>query len=176
MFEQAVEIEQVVESASQHIRGILADGDTVALTSLPAKILTSLEVTEQVRDLIEMAIILYGDQYIDSIANNLYYVADDLKRRAHPEWPDYRPMIRDLRHDVPSDIHPSAQGIVHEWLAEAESAVYPPEVLRLVRLAIDKIVDELRWEAAKRNPRDRVEFQRRADQFKTWLDRYAAAA
>jgi hypothetical protein len=168
-------VERTVESFAQYIRGIITDGDHVAVAALPAKIITSLEVTEQVKDLIEVAIALYGDSFTDGMANGLYSLADDLKRRAHPEWPDLRPMIHDLRHAVPDDIHPSAGQIVHQWLTEAEMTVYPPEVLRLVGLATDKIADELRWEAEKlerlsapEHAGKVAEFRKRAEQFDGW--------
>jgi hypothetical protein len=59
-------------------------------------------------------------------------------------------LIRELRNAVPPEIHPSARHIVHEYLAEAWESDWQ-HGLRLIRMAVEKIADELEWEATKRD-------------------------
>ena len=90
------------------------------------------QVVGIVRDLIDLIRERAGvDHLTDGIAAGLYSLADDLRRQAHPEWPDLRPMVHELRLAVPEDIHPQARCFIHEWLTEAEYAVMPTEAMRL---------------------------------------------
>lgn len=60
--------------------------------------------------------------------------------------------VATLRRRVPLEIHPLAQLHVNEWLTEMEIASEHAdmgEVARLNTIIINKITDELRWEAVK---------------------------
>jgi hypothetical protein len=66
-----------------------------------------------------------------------------------PEHADCLDFIKTLAETVPP-LHPSAVGIIHEWLGEARCASHmgnAREVVRLMAMVREKITIELHWEA-----------------------------
>jgi hypothetical protein len=158
--------------------------DAAILTlSIQLPITISAHVVDIVRELIDRTRGRDGgdgvDHFTDGIAFGLYSLADDLRRQAHPEWPDLRPMLHELRLAVPEDIHPQARCFIDEWITEAEYAVMPKEATRLAGLATDKIADELRWNAQRTASRGRgsdqevADYLKRAEVFDNWLSDHA---
>jgi hypothetical protein len=87
----------------------------------------------------------------------------------NPMWE----IIRELRDAVPWDhIHPSGAGAAHEYLNEARACDHAPAALRLVVKAIEKIVEELEWQAFKIDPFEPEEadhLRREAKRIEHWL-------
>jgi hypothetical protein len=84
-------------------------------------------------------------------------------------------LIRELRDAIPPDLHPAAAVTVRDFLAEAEVSDWPPDILRLLAYAAEKIADEMEYEAGKMvelfGPDD-IEVDRYralAERFKRWF-------
>jgi hypothetical protein len=80
--------------------------------------------------------------------------------------------IEALRMRVPTDIHPSARCIIHEYLGAMRDAIDDPaHVVKLATMVREKIVDELRWEAEKYasvcDYREAYRLRHRADRFES---------
>lgn len=78
--------------------------------------------------------------------------------------------IEQLAQRVPPEVHPSARGIIGEYLAEARSVVDDPAAVTCPLGKVRRrIVDELRWEAEKYasvdDHREAYKLRQRADRF-----------